>query len=186
MNKILSKYDLIKHFGKLGLNVGAEIGVAQGHLSEAMFDSIPGLKLYCVDIWQPYRGNRWSANQVKNDAFFKTTKDRLEKHNAIIIKDTSMNAIKMIPDGSLDFVYIDSNHSYDYVMEDLIHWTKKVRKGGMVTGDDYYDFRGAGVIQAVDDYTKAHGIKFELTDPCSKNIRDRNGFEQPTFYWTKK
>ena len=46
MNKILSKYDLIKHFGELGLKIGAEIGVAQGHLSEAMFRAIPNLKLY--------------------------------------------------------------------------------------------------------------------------------------------
>ena len=95
-----------------------------------------------------------------------------------------MNAVKRIPDGSLDFVYIDSNHSYDYVMEDLINWSRKVRKGGIVSGDDYYNFGGAGVVGAVDDYTKAHGIKFELTDPYPE-IMDRGHHEKPSYWWVK-
>ncbi len=180
-----SKYDLIKHFAELGFTTGAEIGVSMGHLSEAMFKAIPNLKLYCVDVWMSYDGNRWAASQRRNDKYYRRACQKLAPYNSELIKDTSMNAVRRIPDGSLDFVYIDANHSYDYVMEDLINWTKKVRKGGIVSGDDYYNFRGAGVVGAVDDYTKAHGIKFELTDPYPE-IMDRGFHEKPSFYWLKK
>lgn len=180
-----SKYDLIKHFGELGFTTGAEIGVAEGYLSEAMFKVIPNLKLYCIDIWQPYRGNQWSGSSARNIHHFDVAKERLSKYNAVIIRKMSMDAIKDIPDGSLDFVYIDANHGFDYVMEDLIEWSKKVRIGGIVSGDDYYNFRKAGVIEAVNAYTKAHGITFDLTDPITDNIKDREGFEQPSYYWTK-
>jgi phage-related protein len=180
-----SKYDLIKHFAELGFTTGAEIGVAEGYLSEEMFKAIPNLKLYCVDIWTPYRGNQWSGSTARNEHHFKAASERLSKYNAIVMREMSMDAVKKFANGSLDFVYIDANHAFDYVIQDLIEWSKKVRVGGIISGDDYYDFRKAGVIPAVNAYTKAHEIKFNLTDPCSNKIKDREGFEQPSFYWTK-
>ena len=180
-----SKYDLIKYFGELGFNKGAEIGVAAGYFSEAMFKVIPNLKLYCVDIWRQYRGNPWSKNKEKNIAMLEEARSRLSKYDAELIQDMSMEAVKRFENDSLDFVFIDANHSFDYVMEDLIEWSKKVRVSGIVSGDDYYLFRKAGVIEAVDAYTKAHGIQFNLTDPHSEHLKDRDGFEQPCYWWIK-
>lgn len=180
-----SKFELFKHFGKLGFTEGAEIGVSQGYLSEAMFKAIPNLHLYCVDAWTPYRGNAWSGSKERNDHHYKATLERLKKYNATIIREMSMDAVKKIKDNSLDFVYIDANHSFDYVMQDLIAWTKKVRPGGIVSGDDYYQFRKAGVIEAVDAYTKVHGIKFNLTNPYPEKIQDRESQEQPSYWWMK-
>lgn len=180
-----SKFDLIKYFGKLGFTEGAEIGVAQGYLSEAMFKTIPNLHLYCVDAWTPYRGNIWSGSRERNDNHAKTASERLAKYNTTIIREKSMDAVKKIKDNSLDFVYIDANHSFDYVMQDLIEWSRKVRLGGIVSGDDYYHFRKAGVIEAVNAYTKAHGITFSLTDPYPEKIMDRKIPEQPNYWWIK-
>lgn len=180
-----SKYDLIKHFASLGFTRGAEIGVAEGHLSEAMFKAIPNLHLFCVDIWSPYPGNAWSGSKERNDSHYKKTVERLVNYNATILREMSMDAVKKFDDESLDFVYIDANHSFDYVIQDLIEWSKKVRRGGIVSGDDYYHFRKAGVIEAVDAYTKAHGIKFSLTDPYPDKIKDRGSQEQPSFWWVK-
>lgn len=181
-----SKYDLIKYFGKLEFTTGAEIGVADGYFSEAMLKAIPNLKLYCVDIWHHYRGNPWSGKSIKRGPTqYKIAKARLSKYNATIIREMSMDAVKRFKDSSLDFVFIDSNHSFDYVMQDIIEWSKKVRVGGIVSGDDYYHFRKAGVVEAVDTYTKAHGIKFSLTNPYSEGIRDRGMPEQPVYWWVK-
>lgn len=180
-----SKYDLLKYFGELGFTRGAEIGVAEGYFSEAMFRAIPNLKLYCIDIWQPYRGNAWSGSVERNVHHFKSASERLSKYNATLIREMSMDAVKKFKDNSLDFVYIDANHGFDYVMQDLIEWSKKVRVGGIVSGDDYYHFRKAGVIEAVDAYTKAHEIKFKLTDPYSDKVIDRGSQEQPSYWWIK-
>ena len=180
-----SKYDLLHHFADMGFTKGAEIGVSQGEFSEAMFKIIPNLHLLCVDIWKPYRGNRWMPKNNRADQYFEISKKRLASYNAILIRKMSMDAAKDIPDGSLDFVFIDANHAFDYVMMDLIEWTKKVRVGGIVSGDDYFHFKKAGVVEAVDAYTKAHGITFELTDPLTDHIQDRGHQEQPVYYWTK-
>jgi predicted O-methyltransferase YrrM len=182
---MVSKFDLIRHFNTLGFKTGAEIGVAQGFVSEFMCKNIPGLKLYCIDAWEWYPHNRWLP-KGRAERHYERAKSRLAPYNAILIKKYSMDAIKDIPDNSLDFVFIDANHDFDHVMEDLINWTKKVRKGGIVSGDDYFVFKGAGVIEAVNAYTKAHGITFQLTDPYSINLKDREGFEQPVYYWTKE
>lgn len=179
-----SKYELIKKFNELGYKNGAEIGVSQGHLSEAMFKAIPGLHLFCVDSWLSYPGvRRWMPSNERANNYFEIAKARLAPYNATIIRKFSMDAAGEIPNGSLDFVYIDANHAFDYVMEDLIHWSRKVRKGGIVSGDDYFHFKGAGVIEAVDTYTKAHGITFQLTDPYPEQIQDRGTQEQPSFWW---
>jgi hypothetical protein len=49
-----------------------------------------------------------------------------------------MEALGDFEDESLDFVYIDGNHEFRYIAEDLFEWTKKVKKGGIVSGDDYF------------------------------------------------
>lgn len=181
-----SKYELIKLFAKLGFKEGAEIGVADGYFSQKMFESIPDLHLYCIDIWKPYRGNIWSGSSLRNDNNYKMTQDRLAKYNSTIMRAFSADVAKEIKNGSLDFVYIDANHSFDYVMQDLIIWSNKVKVGGIISGDDYYHFRKAGVIEAVNAYTKAHGIEFNLTNPYLDNIMDRGFPEQPNYWWVKE
>ena len=53
---------------------------------------------------------------------------------------TSYQASKMFSDNSLDFVYIDANHSYESVKEDLKVWYPKVTNGGYLFGDDYLGY----------------------------------------------
>jgi hypothetical protein len=51
----------------------------------------------------------------------------------------SQDALADVPDMSLDWVFIDGNHSYEYVKEDIPGWTSKVKLGGIVSGHDFYD-----------------------------------------------
>ena len=76
-----------------------------------------------------------------------------------------MEALNDIPNESLDFVYIDGNHHFKYVAEDICGWSKKVRKGGIISGHDYF-YSGATaclnvchVAYVVDAYTRAYNIK---------------------------
>ena len=43
-------------------------------------------------------------------------------------------------------------------MMDIILWAPKVRKGGIVSGHDFYPFYQSGVMDAVYAYTRAHTI----------------------------
>jgi len=181
-----SKYDLIQYLAELGYTKGAEIGVSEGYFSEKMFEAIPNLELYCVDSWERYRGNRFDKNQNEHDRKYQIAVDRLSKYPAKILRERSMNAVVTIPDKWLDFVYIDGNHAYDYVMEDIIGWNRKVRSGGMIIGDDYYHMEKGGVFEAVNDYTRYHNIKFNIIDPRPYGIKDRGYDEQPTYWWIKE
>lgn len=94
----------------------------------------------------------------------------------IVMHMESMHAARLIEDDSLDFCYIDGDHRFDGVMMDLICWARKVRPGGIVAGHDYYRFREAGIVPAIDAYTQQHGItKWFLTD--EKNA---------TFFWIRE
>lgn len=171
----LNRYNLAEMFNKFGFKIGAEIGVERGVFSKAICSRIPGLKLYCIDPWLYTKGYKEHVPQERLDGFYDLAKFRLEPFDATLIKSTSMNAVKDIPDESLDFVYIDGNHEFNYVMEDLISWSRKVKKGGIVAGHDYYRFRKAGVIEAVDIYTKMNGIiEWFITDERT-----------PSFFWIK-
>ena len=72
-----------------------------------------------------------------------------------------MGGERIFNDGYLDFVFIDSNHDYKYVKEDIKEWSKKVRKGGIVSGHEYVNgFHGItyGVKQAVNEWVKKNKI----------------------------
>lgn len=146
---------VVELFAALGLKVGVEVGVAVGRHARQMLDGIPNLKLSCVDPWQKY-GN-WT--QEKMDIRHGQACAALKPYNNVtIIRKTSMEAVKDFEDESLDFVYIDGFHDFDYVMMDLIEWSKKVRKSGLVSGHDYYPFYRGGVVTAVDAFIKGHNI----------------------------
>ena len=163
MKFIDRRYDLAVIFRDKGYKVGAEIGVAGARYSECLCQVIPGLKLYCVDTWQRYPGNRRGGLQKQHDDNYELAQKRLAPFDATLIKKFSMDAVKDFADGSLDFVYIDANHDFDFVMEDIINWAKKVKKGGMVSGHDYYQFHHSGVVEAVDAYVKTHNLELGLT-----------------------
>ena len=53
------------------------------------------------------------------------------------IKLTSLEAVKLFEDNSLEFVFIDGDHSYEAVKADILAWLPKVKEGGVISGDDW-------------------------------------------------
>ncbi|GAG42319.1 unnamed protein product, partial [marine sediment metagenome] len=74
----------------------------------------------------------------------------------VLIRTTSRKAIGKIKK-PLDFVFIDGNHSYEYVRQDITLWEPLVTAGGLVSGHDYGSKFHWGVAKAVDEYALAHG-----------------------------
>jgi hypothetical protein len=142
-------------YADLGFTVGAEIGVRRGEYAEAIFTAHPGLlAYYAVDMWDLQQ----DQYQRRRGRYLREARKRLAPYPVTFLKERSLAAVLMIPDASLDFVYIDAAHDFDNVVQDLIQWSAKVKPGGIVAGHDYFQHRYGGVVPAVDAYVRCHRI----------------------------
>ena len=153
-----TRYTLAALFGELDYKVGCEVGVGSGVYSEAICKAVPGVKLYAVDAYIPYPGY---PDFLVPEPLEKDKQDAIEKlgrYDVEFIYQMSFIASRAFEPNSLDFVYIDANHTMPWIMEDIREWSKKVKPGGIVSGHDYADEHDH-VISAVDSYALEHGIK---------------------------
>lgn len=158
----MSRDTLANLFSELQFKTGAEIGVESGLYSLELCKRIPDLHLFSIDPWKAYYGYRDHVNQAKLDGFYETTKQRLAPYNSTLIKKYSMDALKDFADRSLDFVYIDGNHTLLHVVSDIVGWTKKIKFGGILAGHDFVWHKAPTeihVIPAVLAYTTAYEIR---------------------------
>lgn len=177
-----NRIQLAEYFNELGFKEGVEVGVADGRFSLTLCQKIPGLMLACVDPWSPYSGNRRGGGEEQHDRNYLMAMERLFPYTAKFYKMKSMEAVKFFKDESLDFVYIDGNHDFEYVLEDIDEWSKKVRKGGIVSGHDYYEFNNSGVIQAVKLYASERNVEVNVIGEMKKHSNDDFN---PSWYFIK-
>ncbi len=177
-----SRDDLPQFFVNLGFKTGAEIGVDKGEFSEKFAKA--GLSLHAIDPWKYDDDYVDSRTQERLDFLHEHTKRVLDPYPLCkVVRKTSMQAVTDFADESLDFVYIDGNHQLRYVVEDIVEWTKKIKKGGIIAGHDYIYTNPrtvAGichVIYAVNAYTGAYGIRnwylLGRHDRMDNEVRDR-------------
>lgn len=159
------RVDVGKIINMLGLKKGVEVGVRGGHHSEMLCQNIENIDLACVDIWEG-AAEKWLP----------VAKEKLYPYGARFYIKPSMDAVREFEDNSLDWVYIDANHEFDFVMQDLIEWSKKVKPGGIVAGHDYDKAHMKGVVPAVDLYSKMHHIEYWF-------ITDEQ--KETSFFWVK-
>jgi hypothetical protein len=177
---ITNRIELAKHFASLGFTRGAEIGVADGRYSQILCESINGLELIGVDVWAKYEGN-WRSDEYQDRAY-QEARAKLKDYHVRLIRDTSLNASLDVPDHTLDFVFIDGSHTFDNVMLDILLWTPKVRKGGILSGHDYGFFHDSGIVEAVNKYTEVHKIELNVIPRDPKAFKDD---QIPCWYFVK-
>ena len=155
--------------------IGVEIGVQQGHTFKHLLTTCQDLNLYGVDIWslKNVRSNGTTSAGLQNDTssvnygFYKSLEKWVEENatgRGHLIRKFTLDGAKDFEDESLDFIFIDASHQYPDVLKDMRAWIPKVRKGGLVSGDDY-DMDG------VNRSVKEYGHPFEV--------------EMPVWWWTK-
>lgn len=134
--------------------VGAEIGVARGETTLQLLSHQNIKKVYAIDPFENYDiapdgieaaagyNDRKIARMHKNketfDDFYEECIEKFTPYGdrVQIIKDYSNLAVKKIKE-KLDFVYIDGNHAFEYVLDDLERYFEIVKPGGLIIGDDF-------------------------------------------------
>lgn len=132
-----TRKDLVRFLAHLGCTTGAEVGVESGKFAATLCANLPGLHLYGIDPWETYRGYRDHVTAEKQEQLYASARARMVNHHWTPIRKYSVDAAADIPDASLDFVYIDGNHDFLHVTQDLAAWTPKVRAGGIISGHDF-------------------------------------------------
>lgn len=138
---------------------GAEIGVQNGDFSKTILSNWGG-HLTLIDCWE-HTDNYIDISNVSDAEHricYENTINNIKnyKNRCTIIKDFSIQIAEITPDNSFDFVYIDANHSYDSVYQDITVWISKVKAGGFIGGHDYLNGElpqgNFGVKKAVKDF----------------------------------
>jgi hypothetical protein len=160
-------------------SVGAEIGVYRGDFSARIMKVVQPKHLHLIDPWhfegdptyaRSWYGGRIGGSQEQMDSVYRGVMQRfrgpIDAGVVTVHRAPSSAAARAIPPGSLDWAYIDGNHLYDYVREDLELYWERVRPGGIVAGDDYAEagWWEAGVKHAVDEFAAKHGGELLLLD----------------------
>lgn len=161
-----------------GFKIAAEVGVQEGIFSRTVLESWPG-ELIMIDAWAHIPGYVDIANVSEQEQLQILEKARkVEKDfapRAKIVKGFSTEVASQVQPGSLDFVYLDADHSYKGVMDDIKAWIGKVRPGGAIGGHDYID----GLIPA-----GLFGVKSAVRDYFGRepNIVTHEPFPSWIFY----
>jgi len=133
---------------EFGFKTGAEIGVDTGEFSNHILSKSRIEKYYCIDTWQDNFGSDCPSVEFdkSGDKRFNDAQNALASYGnrAVMMRMPSVEASKQIPDNSLDFVYIDGDHSLEMLF-DLYAWVPKVRLGGVISGHDYKNGPKSGI-----------------------------------------
>lgn len=160
--------------------VGAEIGVWRGLFARAICKTNPQVKLYAIDIWKD-----GIVNGRQMEFWYKDAVKRLSSYRCEIIKGYSMDIVKRFGDESLDFVYIDASHDPKDVEDDIREWSKKVRKGGIVGGHDYYNGEYPDFDGSIRNYKIKDIVDKWVKDNKIQTLYVIRGDTAPTWYYVK-
>jgi hypothetical protein len=155
-------------------SIGAEIGVYRGDFSDRILRMVHPRELHLIDPWkyedsEIYKkalyGGKIKNGQNEMDEICESVRARFEPEiqsgRVKIHRDNSKDVLARFPDDYFDWLYIDGNHLYDFVRQDLELSFMKIKPGGYITGDDYLDagWWQGGVRRAVDEFIRQKPVR---------------------------
>ena len=106
-----------------------------------MWKNNPEATIYSIDPWEAYDRYAEPYTDEAIELCYNEAKKRLAGTGCVIIREHSMEAVKKFKDGTLDFVYIDGNHEFQHVTNDIAEWGRKIRPGGIISGHDWVRYK---------------------------------------------
>ena len=165
--------DVIGKFFKINNSLILEIGIHKGDFSIVLLEKFKPKKLVLVDPWiaekekiyqSSWYGNFDGGDQKIQDSYYQNVKKKFEqqinKKQVEILRMKSLEAFKILKN-KFDLIYIDGNHLYNYVLEDLENSLNIINNNGLIVLDDFmskgwwYD----GVTKAVNQLKEIKKIK---------------------------
>jgi len=166
--------------------VGAEIGVAHGDFSEVLLDRARPARLHLIDPWSHLEADDLDAvtylegisrsagsfgppaDNTHGEEQYRAVQQRFAGRREVVYsRQFSYKVAREFPDRYFDFVYIDGNHTYEYVLQDLVDFAPKIKDDGLLMGHDFFEDAFAseqhyGVIDAVHRFLRRAGEDYRL------------------------
>jgi cephalosporin hydroxylase len=124
------------------VEIGSHQGRSTAYLATKILKSGKKIKLDACDIWTDYWDQVFLNNMRKVGVVNRITPLHMP----------SVQAAKLYKDKSLDFIWIDADHTYEAVKEDIEAWFPKLKSHRYLAGHDYGNREFPGVKQAVDEF----------------------------------
>lgn len=165
--------DLVTHlFQQQETIVGLEIGVASGWTMNHFLQNLPNLQLTGIDPYIGYMDGNIKIAQEMLDAQYLAAQDNISDFapRGKILRGYSQDFVNSFEDKSLDYIFIDGDHSYEGALRDCELFFPKIKSNGIFAGHDWsFD----GVQKAVNEFKDKNG---------SPNIRM---IKEDVWYWIK-
>lgn len=126
-------------------------------------------RIYCVDLWESsvqvpeYR----SLDFVRDNRMFEEFMANIERNGLsefiIPVKGNSIEVAGRFQDESIDLLFVDGDHSFEGVYNDLQHWFPKVKPGGVIIGHDCVP--GSGARRALELFVSKHALTYKVYEP---------------------
>lgn len=146
--------------------VVVEVGVHKADYGYLTLDIVPDMIWYGVDPYTLYGRRRKIYHQNIWDGLCLKVTAKMSRRfgeRFILVRKRSDEAIPYLP-AKVDFVFIDGNHDYDYVIKDLRMYEPLVKKGGIMAAHDFNTGPGVAIAEHVKKYNR--NIVHEDFDPC--------------------
>ncbi len=163
--------------------VGVEVGVFRGSLSARLLEGRPDLTLHMVDPWAAGTPGAYADSGDPHAHMSRAEQDEHCKDATLatafasgrrrVWRLPSVEGARQFQDGTLDFVFIDGDHTYEAVRDDIQAWLPKLKPGGLLCGHDYSNpgWPFLGVDQAVNEFAAASGLPLMLGENFTWFIR---------------
>ncbi len=163
---------MLEKMPKRGLCI--EIGVWRGEFSSILIEKLAPQKLVLIDPWAVQDDDAGGASLAGSQNVTKMNtihdqvaakfSDEMAAGSVSIIRDYSVPALATFDDASIDFAYIDGDHSFEGVLSDLEALLPKLKNGGVAMMDDYHQkgWWGDGVIRALNEFVGKHPGHFRF------------------------
>lgn len=157
-----NRRDMLELFPKGG--VVAELGVFRGVYSERIVERCQPKLLYLVDLWGS-RVDWWIDGEIRSVSggeAYHLCRSKFELNQSVKLRrESTIDFLASMPDKSLDLVYLDADHSYRSVRDELALSWPRMKPGGWISGHDYCSLF-PGVVQAVSEFIDLHNLKLDV------------------------
>lgn len=163
---MVKKFPSNSHF----VEIGSWKGKSSAYMAVEIANSGKKIKFDCIDPWPDWKAEgEYFETMCTN--LYETFLSNIDPINQYInpIRNTSMEVVDSYKNESLDFIFIDGNHEYEFVFDDISRWLPKVKIGGILAGHDYH---APSVIKAVSDNNLTNIISRDGCWVYEKNINN--------------